>query len=978
MTRFSVCFLILLTAVWALADGPALILPENLAQLKCDPPTATYRFLGSNAPGQLFCPGEAVTLSLAMKRGADVGEVKEFALELQEITTRDPEARTKGAWTDTAGDAPLIALEGQPIRMPLLVTFTDKPETTLEVKNVPLPARFGTYALMLTRGAKRQFLGTLARVPAPRPDGTVENVPIFGEGQFMNGNIKERADIYFRMGIRGWRSELSWSEDANYKWNWENYDKLFAVAEGNGQKIMVTLGGHREWPRPFGQPTPASGWRPNSGGYGGTGDWLCEPKWYQRYENWITAFCYRYWKGGTGGLWGLENYNEPWEGGGISGWARDCVEYRKIQKHIATAARTVDPRIRLLAASSIMNTEDKLYSDGSNEFDKYVDIFTDHYVVPSMCYGPMVARSRGKESMETETWFVNSEYMLPQGVAQFMAAGQRRISPWHPRVLFDEIPGSRGVLIPTPVVAANAALNYFVTGKEFEKLVFHTHLPWVFQFGKDSDPGALLVVFGQLYPIGTAKERLWSQVDTVPGGTLTIDNKDGLLQFFDTAGNPQYVGHKTVKVPMNVMPTYIMCKKGPVVATQRLQAAKIDGKRPVEILPRDFAQRLSTPGVALAVDVHNCLNRAVTGTLAVTTPAELTLATAAQPVQLAAGETKRLTFAIAKATPLAANAYACTFTFTSDAGTAVYQENLNAAVVCKGSKTIDGNLDDWADVPGVMLIAGAEKMDPTELMRRPWLSQAEKQPDGTFGEIKLAWDENFLYVAARVNDPTFKESPRMAGRDENAYFHTKASDERSPYKEFLEKYPGRSFAEVPYVYCDSPEGPRNPALPIIPFRRDRLQIGLDVSDDWHDLQPTTARVPFGFHAVPDTDYEYSLYKCTEGSELWRQLAPGVARIHDFPRQPRGKLTTGAVAGAKHVVVRDGTLFRYEMAIPRSELAKLELKAGTTFGLIYKFGNDKGPSVEYGHDKAACKLNGLSLHPYWERSPNCGVRWTLIE
>ena len=46
----------------------------------------------------------------------------------------------------------------------------------------------------------------------------------------------------------------------------------------------------------------------------------------------------RYWKDGKGALWGFENYNEPWEGGGISGWARDLVQYRAIQKLIEATA----------------------------------------------------------------------------------------------------------------------------------------------------------------------------------------------------------------------------------------------------------------------------------------------------------------------------------------------------------------------------------------------------------------------------------------------------------------------------------------------------------------------------------------------------------------------------------------------------------------------------------------------------------------
>jgi hypothetical protein len=220
----------------------------------------------------------------------------------------------------------------------------------------------------------------------------------------------------------------------------------------------------------------------------------------------------------------------------------------------------------------------------------------------------------------------------------------------------------------------------------------------------------------------------------------------------------------------------------------------------------------------------------------------------------------------------------------------------------------------------------------------------------------------------------------MAGRDENRYFHSADDDQVEPYKSFLAKWPGKSFAEVPYVYRCSPETPApESGLPRIPFRRDRLQIGLDVTDDWHDLKRDTDRVPYGFHAVPDTDYEYSLYPTGNGqSELWRQLAPGVPRIHDWPRQPHGPVTTGHVPGARNLVIRTGNTYIYEMAIPRTELRTFDLKAGVTFGLAFKIGNSDGPSVVYGLDKAVCKTNGLTLHPYWERSPSCGVRWTLVE
>jgi hypothetical protein len=153
---------------------------------------------------------------------------------------------------------------------------------------------------------------------------------------------------------------------------------------------------------------------------------------------------------------------------------------------------------------------------------------------------------------------------------------------------------------------------------------------------------------------------------------------------------------------------------------------------------------------------------------------------------------------------------------------------------------------------------------------------------------------------------------------------------------------------------------------------------LDVADDWHDLAPTTDHVPLGFHAVPDTDYEYAVYMTSGGSELWRYLAPGVPRVHNWPRQPKARNSTGPVPGAQHVVKREGNTYTYELAIPQAELAQLKLTAGTTLGVMLRAGNNSGPHVDVGVDKAVTKKNGLTLHPYWERACNCGMRWRLVE
>ena len=156
---------------------------ENMKELKCSAPNDRFRLIGSNAPGQLFVGNEQVDLKLAFKKGELTGKVP-FSLEIQEVGTRTPGKVAGGmtGWTDTSGKAPLFDLIGTPVKHNFTADFGNKDEIVVELKNLPVSQRFGTYALILSRGGERQFLGTIARVPKPRPDGTIDNVPILGEG----------------------------------------------------------------------------------------------------------------------------------------------------------------------------------------------------------------------------------------------------------------------------------------------------------------------------------------------------------------------------------------------------------------------------------------------------------------------------------------------------------------------------------------------------------------------------------------------------------------------------------------------------------------------------------------------------------------------------------------------------------------------------------------------------------------------------
>src|ERR1043165_4666518 len=115
--------------------GACLYEPENLAVLRCEKPDENFRLAGSNAPSQIFWPDEAVNLKGVFKKGSLSGTV-EFGLEIQEISTRDPEAKLKSGYTDTAGYAPKLGLEGKPVSHTFKVTFDDKPDAAVDITNV--------------------------------------------------------------------------------------------------------------------------------------------------------------------------------------------------------------------------------------------------------------------------------------------------------------------------------------------------------------------------------------------------------------------------------------------------------------------------------------------------------------------------------------------------------------------------------------------------------------------------------------------------------------------------------------------------------------------------------------------------------------------------------------------------------------------------------------------------------------------------
>ncbi|NNM88367.1 MAG: hypothetical protein HKL95_07590 [Phycisphaerae bacterium] len=1048
------CMAVPLTAP-ARAVGPAMLDARNMKIIGCAPPDTQYEFVTSNEPGNVFFPGEAVNLQIRVAPGAaragflkfSVGRIAMYQDQYllpgvaMMVPKGVPEIEFLGWKTHSTvslrgggsqGKVHALIWRGHAKVAASYLPPAGKGGEMLQVRDLPVPQRYGCYVVTVApEGKHPQFLCTLLRAHRIAK-GFNTAAPILGEAALMTDGSRNNpalllrgAETYARLGVKIVRYEAHWTnvESKRGVYDWSGLDNMMHAMTKAQIRTMWTVDAAPFWTMPFGQPTPAC--IPTKA------DWSCEPKYLPLFKKWLTAACNRYWDHGHGSLWVLENWNEPWEGISISGWESDTPHYRAIMKVIAQVAHAQKPPMKTAAACSIMNTEDKFLSGRHPARQiKMVDIFTDHYVQPQTCYGPMVAAYWHKQSMDTETWVACNEMMVPQVMTQFMADGQLHVNPCFPLFIYFATPGSpMTYTMPTPVALACNTFNYFITGKPFQRLVFMHHLPFAFQFGRGSQ--AVVVLLGRLFtPFGNSlRSVLWWQFNLTHGGTMSFSNADGAIHVYNIDGNRVFVHRKTITLPVNTLAYYLTCPKGGVkVIRARLAAAQYQHVRPVEIIAHDFTQWLHGSKVQLHTTLHNLLPQKITGTLTITPPADIQLASTTMKVTLASGQTMQLTDAVTHATPDRANVYPFAYHFSSSCGTAAWKENLHVLVVPHATIPINGNLAAWKHIPGVLVAGHVQGTPAIEKAWLPFVKQAAAHPGKCFAQVKLAWDKSYFYVLARVQHP--QPCPphiRLATRNDNQYFRSAADDalcaslapyakfiftapwydpladppalKKDPlwpaYQAFLQAHPAArdevttgaagvylkvhpthpkaTFADATYVYKKNPG-------PDAPWHGDTFQFALHVVKGYNarNMILDTNRLPAGFHAMPDTDYEYALYGCQGGgSELWCLLSPGMPREHYYPRQPQAAIHPGVVAGGLHLVKQEGAVTIYEAAIPWSALSRWHPQTGHRFRFTFVVHNNNGPRMVFGANASSTKLNGLTLHPYWETSPSCSVQWRLL-
>ena len=757
----------------ALAVAPCLTAAEDPFYQEPKEREAEFGFHAASSPNGIFYPGEPARISLivpAEPKKSIAGGV----LEVVSVHTRLQTPGEMGFHNDYGKPR----LDGKPpIRVPL--DLTQAKAGSLEVV-VPLPETFGAYALTLVRAdGSRTRLGNLLRVlkPTPRKAEMPQLMSSMGDPAMQE-----------RLGVGLVRTELHWGQDGKADHEIHDYAK-------HGIKVMVTTGIHPEWKIPF-----------RLGG-------VCTPKDDPEFGKWIGDFVTKHYTGGKTGLWGLENFNEPWEPNGISGWGNDSLRYRQIQKTIYQSAKAANPSIYILASSSIMNTEDKFLSEGDgSEMMQYVDILTDHYVQPKGAYAGRMAIKWKKLTGETETWGGASEVLLHQFMAQFLAVGNSFLSPvqyghfagsaWSTKVTRGDHSWDQHFANANTVGVAMATWNALVQDRPFAGMAFKDHLPFVFQFGKDDD--ATLVLIGRLMGLQTERARdvVWPQHAFAPDGTLTITDTKRSIEVRDCAGNP-FPRNADGGYTLTLSPTpWFVRSSDARIAKEAIRTGKMTGLRQVEILPGTlpFVPSADKPA-PLSVRLHNLRNVPITGTLTVSTLTQQTPFSAKVPVQIATGAT------IAVQVPIAVRYDGgLPLRFSVDLGGVV--ETWDEVVPCTGVvRTPITGLQDpaWARVPTVvtMRAEGSAAGNEIDKIWKPFLftgSEPAKLP-AKRADLQVAWDDAGLSIRGSLEAKGLLRRPRLETRDDEAFFYSAKDDAvllaMEPWQGFFQTYtnPGKERAK---------------------------------------------------------------------------------------------------------------------------------------------------------------------------------------
>lgn len=831
----------------------------------------------------------------------------------------------------------------QPTVRPLDLQLSD--ETGTSTFSVTLPDdrhRLIGVTLVLEDGEKRwaEHLGSAAVVP-PRDTSRFHK-----DGFFISHYSEDRAvlEAYKKMGIDWVRGGLSWSvfEPQRDQYDWSRTDAFYEKLRDAHIYAIQMAHIAPEWAQPDTaglRPFPYKNmmWKTDKAPAQKHLD-----KWEEAYEDFFRRY--------QDVARAANVWNEPWEGRGITGWASTGDHYRKLFNGVYRAVQEVDSTIKMVAADSGHNTDWKLFSAGLAD---RLDVISTHYSSAKTDYAfSMADYYDGTEVWETETWRSwIGDAASARRVLHYLANGGTKISLFNERMLFDH----RGY--PTPAAVWTAGMRDMLDRLTFERVIHPERPPFVLLFsGNEGRQVAVLTTSLAEHPGDRGSFRWQFAEDDVQ---LQLSGETEDYEVYDLLANPRPQaegGTQGLHVSVGPEPVYIEFDGSPEAFAERLRSATYEDLRPVQITTRDLT---GAPGTSRSASFPVILENAFAGQQSATvrvTGQGLSFAHATRTVTLPpAGSTKELFFEVESHRSTAGNRYPVDIAVETDRGTATLKETVHAAVIARGSPTVDGNVQDWSSfgaIPVRMQQLSRVGMGEQQ-MKRPWEEFARET--GSFAaQMAYAADDDNLYMMARVQDASRDVLPSMLSGETLHDFQNEPADHI-----YIEKGPHPS-AEGDLIHLALGSLSADPYLPK------------------YELRPPDHPL-HRFGSYVSTQYKYLIYP-TQGAdaEVFRLRTPDYYFLHPLPIDYKWLSTHSRVEGADVTVQRTDDGYVYEVALPWSELSGIPHSPGDQIRMSMAVQDGgQGSRLVWSETRSAASLNRLDFEPGFGDKWSTEAQWTFV-
>ena len=594
----------------------------------------------------------------------------------------------------------------------------------------PLPETFGGYRLVAVfPGFGQRMAADVVRVR--RPDWVSTEFPV------QTLDVTSPAFLQ-RIGVHAVRMFVSYHPTTSSGFNqWMAHEGIVLRTFWK-HHITIMLGADTGGPQPLGQ------WRHrlNSknqmvGGYNGT-TWL--PSSDPDFTRFVRLLTVKYgYPHGPITAWCL--YNEPWQGGGISGWLGDIPRYRQAYRAMAAgvlqARKLAHVRVLVGGTDSSQNAIDNLFCGGRNRFLPIFNYCSEHYQgLNSHSTLAMWRDRRGAYGpvriWDTESWICNAANLMPAILGSWRAAGYGRVmgimevhcsylvyshartadGSVHPIMTTEALDSAAGV----------AALAHFMGDRPFKKILFRNGLPWVFVFGgvKDksgrSNPyGGTVIVTGKLED----KSALYRAVKIHHDARMLI-TANPAYALFDCYGNRIPAVRNRLVVPLNTSGYYLRGNGKPESFDKLLaaiKAARIQGIDPVQIIAHDMTYPLSEHPY-LRLSITDVLNRPITGVLHVKL-GHLRMGEPTRNLRIGPNQTLQVNVPVTGGAAVPSNTYFLRAVFNAGkSGSVTHLEAMHCNVIARRHMVINGNLAAWRGALPQPMTVGADRMT---LKQRAWL-----------------------------------------------------------------------------------------------------------------------------------------------------------------------------------------------------------------------------------------------------------------